>query len=232
MASAFDILWPSILKLVAATICGGIIGLEREIHGRAAGLRTNALVCLASCLLIIVSRTGALFGMDRSAGFILNVDPARMAAGIVTGIGFLGAGAILRVKDSLIRGLTTAAGIWFVAAVGVAIGLSAYVLAGGATVIALVVLGVLNRVERGIEPVSYRTLEIALATEHLASAEKRLYDLLSQNNIAIQQTSYVMDNETSKTRLTLAVRTKKNPASIELLREVAHLQGVERVSWT
>ena len=110
----------SLIKLFVATALGAMVGLEREIHGRPAGLRTNALVALAACLLIVVSRTGALIGLDRSADFILAVDPARMAAGIVTGIGFLGAGAILRVKENFIRGLTTAAGIWFVAAIGIA----------------------------------------------------------------------------------------------------------------
>jgi putative Mg2+ transporter-C (MgtC) family protein len=74
----------------------------------------------------VVSRTGALTGIEGPDNFLLNVDPARMAAGIVTGIGFLGAGAILRIRQSLVRGLTNAASIWFVAAIGVAVGLGAY----------------------------------------------------------------------------------------------------------
>jgi putative Mg2+ transporter-C (MgtC) family protein len=231
METTFDNLWPLIVKLVAATVCGGLIGLEREIHGRPAGLRTNALVCLASCLLIIVSRTGALFGMDRSADFMLNVDPARMAAGIVTGIGFLGAGAILRVKDSLIRGLTTAAGIWFVAAVGVSIGLNAYVLAGAATIIALLVLGVLSRVERSIHEVAYRTLIVRVESDFLTDLETRAKALITERRMVVKQTAYQIDNDTGATEITLVVRTQKSFATLELVRELSRVQGVKSVIW-
>ncbi|MBW2278026.1 MAG: MgtC/SapB family protein, partial [Deltaproteobacteria bacterium] len=153
----------SLLKLLLATACGAVIGLEREIRGRPAGLRTNALVCLASCLLIVISRTGALVGLEGPDNFILNVDPARMGAGIVTGIGFLGAGAILRIRESLVRGLTTAASIWFVAAIGISVGMGAFVLAAGSTVMALLLLTLLNRLARRLAAPVYRTLKLSVA---------------------------------------------------------------------
>ena len=90
----------------------------------------------------------------------------------------------------------------------------------------------MDELPRNIEPISYRTLEVDVATEHLTAAEKRLDDLLSQNNVIIQQASYNMDNESAETRLTLAVRTKSSPVTSELLRGITCLQGVRRVSWT
>lgn len=232
MESSIDVLLPSLFKLAVATVCGGVIGLEREIHGRPAGLRTNALVCLASCLLIIVSRTGALAGLDRSLDFVLNVDPSRMAAGIVTGIGFLGAGAIIRVKDSFIRGLTTAAGIWFVAAVGIAIGLDAFALAGASTAIGLMVLGLLSRIERNIEDVSYRSLVVDADSAMLQEIEAALTELLAAREISVQQTSYDMDIEKKRCEITLSIRTKSRDKTSSIVRNIASIHGVSRVVWS
>ncbi len=174
MTGESAIIIESVIKIGIATIFGAIVGLEREIHGRPAGLRTNALVCMASCLLIVVSRTGAMTGLDRSQNFILNVDPSRMAAGIVTGIGFLGAGAILRVRESFVRGLTTAAGIWFVAALGIAVGIGAYIVSGAALVLGLSVLTLMTRLERRIADVAYRILVVDVDKDELESVEKSL----------------------------------------------------------
>ena len=103
-------LWDMILKLVVSLALGGAVGLERETHGRPAGLRTHILVCVGSTLFALCSYTvaGTRF------------DPGRISAQIVTGIGFLGAGTIMR-QGSVVRGLTTAASIWTVAAIGVAV---------------------------------------------------------------------------------------------------------------
>ncbi len=128
-----------VLKLVIAALLGGLIGLERETHGRPAGLRTHILVCLGSTLFTLSSYAiaGTLF------------DPGRVTAQIVTGIGFLGAGTIIR-QGSVIRGLTTAASIWTVAAigVGVAIGGSLLFLSMVATAIVVITLFIIPRVER------------------------------------------------------------------------------------
>src|SRR5262245_24162102 len=125
-------------RLVAAAVLGAVIGVEREIHGHAAGMRTNLLVALGSAAFTVISIYGFL-GVAGAAP----VDPSRVAAQLVTGIGFLGGGAIL--KDGLtIRGLTTAAGLWTVAAIGMAAGTGAYVIAFGITIIAIVSLWPLN----------------------------------------------------------------------------------------
>jgi putative Mg2+ transporter-C (MgtC) family protein len=112
----FDIIIPCVL----AMILGGAIGLQRERHERPAGLRTHALVCLGSTVFTLVS----YLGFASFAG----LDASRMAAGVVTGIGFIGAGVIFR-QGSLVKGVTTAASIWIVAAIGVSLGVKLYYLA-------------------------------------------------------------------------------------------------------
>ena len=103
-------------RLFVATLCGGLIGLEREIHGKVAGLRTHALVSLGSALIMLVSID--IYSAYRG---VATVDPSRIAAQVVSGIGFLGAGAIIRFPTG-ITGLTTAASLWVVAAIGLASG--------------------------------------------------------------------------------------------------------------
>jgi putative Mg2+ transporter-C (MgtC) family protein len=124
-------------RLVAAAVLGAAIGVEREIHGHAAGMRTNLLVALGAAAFTVVS----IYGFESPTG--TPVDPSRVAAQLVTGIGFLGAGAILK-DGASIRGLTTAAGLWTVAAIGMAAGTGSYVIAFGVTVIAIVSLWPLN----------------------------------------------------------------------------------------
>ena len=108
------------LPLVLAVVLGGAVGLERESHGRPAGLRTHILVCLSATMVILVSRTVAATPLDLEQTTRV-FDPNRMGAGIVTGIGFLGAATVLRSGDVL-RGLTTAACIWYVAVLGIVLG--------------------------------------------------------------------------------------------------------------
>src|SRR5262245_58973548 len=110
-------------RLTMAAIAGGLAGLEREIRGRQAGFRTYLLVCVGSALVMIVSAAVAVHPWESHGkpGVNINVDPARIAYGVMGGIGFLGAGVIIQHKGS-IRGLTTAAGLWCIAAVGLAAG--------------------------------------------------------------------------------------------------------------
>ena len=117
------------LSLLVALLLGALIGLEREFSDKAAGLRTNILICVGSCLFMIVSKnfTG-----------ILNADPTRIAAQLVTGIGFLGAGAIMH-QGEQVSGLTTAATTWVVAAVGMAVGVADYRIAGVTTALVLMI---------------------------------------------------------------------------------------------
>ncbi len=133
-----------LLRLLVALILGGIVGMERQAHGRAAGLRTNILVCLGSAL-IIVSFQKFIDGSLPDATSAIRMDPARAAAGVITGIGFLGAGTIIKNRD-FVRGLTTAASVWVVAAIGVAVGLGEMVLASFVTLMVLMALVILHRI--------------------------------------------------------------------------------------
>ena len=131
-----------VMQLVAATVLGGLIGFERESHGKEAGIRTYSLVCLGSALVMIVS-----VDIHRVFHGSADVDPSRIAAQVVSGIGFIGAGAIIRSPEK-IRGLTTAAGIWTVAGTGLACGIGLYVPAILATLFALFILVVFSKVDK------------------------------------------------------------------------------------
>ncbi|MDD5304212.1 MAG: MgtC/SapB family protein [Elusimicrobia bacterium] len=135
-----------LLSLSVALALGAFIGLERELSDKAAGLRTNILICVGSCLFMIVSKE--FTGMPVA-------DPTRIAAQIVSGIGFLGAGAIMR-EGEHVTGLTTAATIWVVAAIGMAVGFGSYMLAAATTVMVLVVQGVFPHLDTLIDELRQR----------------------------------------------------------------------------
>lgn len=133
-----------ILRLITAGVLGGLIGFEREKHNkRIAGFRTHILVCVGSALIMLTSIY--IFELYRDAA---TVDPARIAAGVITGIGFLGAGTIIR-SDVSVTGLTTAASLWTVSGIGLAVGCGFYIAAYVAAVIVLAALYLLRKIHIG-----------------------------------------------------------------------------------
>jgi putative Mg2+ transporter-C (MgtC) family protein len=126
-----------IARLTLSLVLSGLIGLERQVHRRTAGMRTHILVCLGSCLIMLTS----LYVFDIYKN-VTRLDPTRIAAGITAGIGFLGAGAIIRQRETVdsVVGLTTAASLWVVAGIGMAVGCGFYVAGIYTTVLALIVL--------------------------------------------------------------------------------------------
>ncbi|MDD5595333.1 MAG: MgtC/SapB family protein [Candidatus Omnitrophica bacterium] len=136
--------WQIILRLTLSVILSGLVGLERQLQRRNAGLRTHILVCLGSCLIMLTS----LYVFDIYK-HIVALDPARIAAGVITGIGFLGAGAIIRAQEG-VKGLTTAASLWVVAGIGLAVGCGFYNAAVFTTFLVLVVLFFLRRIEEKV----------------------------------------------------------------------------------
>lgn len=133
--------WPVLSQLLIVTVLSGIVGYERERLGRSAGMRTHMLVGIGSCLVMMT-------GIYMSDTFGDVVDPTRMAAQVVSGLGFLGGGAILRYGTS-VRGLTTAAGLWAVGLIGVAVGAGFVIGAAVSSILVLVVLWILKRFEHG-----------------------------------------------------------------------------------
>ena len=134
-----------VLRLCLSVLLSGLVGMERTVKGRAAGFRTHILVCVGSTLIML---TGLhLFEQYRG---VAHVDPSRLAAQVVSGIGFLGAGTIIQFRDS-VRGLTTAASVWASAGIGLAVGTGFYVGAVTTTFLVLVALLILARLEHQVE---------------------------------------------------------------------------------
>lgn len=147
------------LRLLIAAVAGGLVGLERELRGRQAGFRTNLLVCLGSALVMIISTHLADRPWVRGEGFQITVDPGRIAYGVMTGVGFLGAGAILKNRGD-VRGLTTAAALWCVAAIGLGAGLGLYALSIVSALLVLVSLWGLDALEHLLPKRSTRVITI------------------------------------------------------------------------
>jgi putative Mg2+ transporter-C (MgtC) family protein len=171
--------WPPLLiaaKLILAMICGGAIGVEREINRKPAGLRTNVLICFGAALYMIVSR--------HISGGAAYTDPARLAAQVVTGIGFLGAGVIIQERGS-VKGLTTAATIFVVGAVGIAVGEGLFPLAAFSTVLIILVLGVLRKIETAVIKRA-RLFHYHLKTSDPAEFLESLLNLLEKENLRLE----------------------------------------------
>lgn len=171
--------WTDILiRLVTAAIFGGLVGLERERKNWTAGLRTHMMVCTGAALMMIVSSFG--FSEILKSEYI-RLDPSRVAAQVVSGIGFLGAGTILFSKEGTVRGLTTAAGLWTVAGIGLATGGGMFIAAIITTCLALIILWAIQPIEKRYnERFAFKTLtivttrvaSISVLLEKLDSVEK------------------------------------------------------------
>jgi putative Mg2+ transporter-C (MgtC) family protein len=140
--------WEGLLRLAIAAAIGGAIGFERETLEKSAGLRTHMLVCVGAALFMVCSLL--LVEEFKDSSMVSRVDPTRIASTIVTGIGFLGAGIIFR-NEQGVRGLTTAAGLWVAAAIGMAVGSGFYITAVGSGVLTLIILFVMRRLQKRLD---------------------------------------------------------------------------------
>ncbi|MEN8172858.1 MAG: MgtC/SapB family protein [Chloroflexota bacterium] len=185
-----------IIKLSIAALLGGMLGLEREIHGRPAGLRTHLLVSLGAAAFMILSPVVA--SMNKN----LIGDPGRIAAQIVTGIGFLGAGAIVKEGVS-IRGLTTAACLWVAAAIGMMTGAGFTLSAITITIIAIIALVLLPRIELILKKHSYRILEVTTPLDVDVDA---ILTAVKEQKIIVQRYDMDRDYEGGTLKTTLLIR--------------------------
>ncbi|MFG5411082.1 MgtC/SapB family protein [Piscinibacter sakaiensis] len=168
-------------------MAGGAIGLERSHRGRPAGFRTHALVCLASALLMLVT-TLPEASIALPAPEAVRTDPLRMAQGIMTGIGFLGAGVIFR--DGLsVRGLTTAASIWITSAIGILVGIGLHALALAATLLTLLVLSVFHRIEMRLPSQVYAHVQVGFRRDEVMD-EPALRELLAAHRFQVVSVSH------------------------------------------
>jgi putative Mg2+ transporter-C (MgtC) family protein len=221
--------WDVLLRLAVAAALTGAIGLERELRDRAAGLRTHMLVGVGSALFTIVSAYGwGDFGFSTREGVVF--DPTRIAAQIVTGIGFLGAGAIIR-QGLSVRGLTTAAGLWVVAAIGMAVGAGYYSAALIATGIVLVGLGPFRWLEGGTALARFRqaghSLEVDLTPEHSIAEPLAVMD---ERRVRINRVEF--EDQEDRRRLLIQLDVPLGQAEERLVEDLAALEGVVAVRWS
>ena len=191
-------------KLVAGLLAGALIGYERSYHGRPAGFRTHALVCMASSLLMLVTVYEAHW--VRAATDSIRLDPTRMAQGIMTGIGFLGAGAII--KEGLsVRGLTTAASIWITAAIGILAGIGFYFPLVVSVALTLGVLAVFRWVEAMMPALSYYHFDVRFVREGVMT-EEALRALIAQHSFSIANLSHRLDGDGRVRRYSMVLQTR------------------------
>jgi putative Mg2+ transporter-C (MgtC) family protein len=219
------------LRLLVALAFGGLIGLERSHHGRPAGFRTHALVCLSTALLMLVTVYETRWFPGISQGRIA-LDPTRLAQGIMTGIGFLGAGTIM--KDGLsVRGLTTAASVWITAAIGILVGIGFWFPATLATALTLGTLSVFRWIEDRLPARSYTRFVLRFASGEVMP-EGEVRSLLASHGFSVANLSYRMEAEPGFFEYRMTLRSDREGNAGELSRALSRLESVKefRVSPT
>lgn len=219
--------WTEItIRLFMAAFFGGLIGIERERRVWVAGMRTHMMVCVGACLVMIVSAYGfsEVLGSD-----YMRVDPSRVASQVVSGIGFIGAGTILFSRHGRVRGLTTAAGLWTVAAIGLATGGGMYYAAGITTFIALIILWAIQPLETYITSrVLKNTLKITAKADFIWS------EWVSQlkKKEALQIESVRMDKEGSKFVYQIRFESVNQDLVNRIVDELKTEPSVTEFSWS
>ena len=216
------------VKLLLAALSGGLVGLEREKHGRPAGLRTNLLVAVGSCVMMIVSEGFYLkYGMF-DADTTLRLDPSRVAAQIVTGIGFIGAGVILK-EGAAVRGLTTAASLWAVAGLGMAFGMGFFSLGAIATVLVLVSLTLLKKLDPMVKKDRFLTLAVtAVNREGLIEELQKVF--FDRDLDALNVNSHV-DLVANELFYQMAITQQKPNIGHELTEAIKQIEGIKKIHY-
>ncbi|MDP2278773.1 MAG: MgtC/SapB family protein [Nitrospirota bacterium] len=212
-----------IIRLLLGAVLGGVIGFERQVHGRQAGFRTQLLVCVASVLVMIVSEYyHHLSYMNPS---YVRVDPGRIAAGAITGIGFIGAGAILKMGIT-IQGLTTAACLWMVSAVGLAVGAGLYVAGVAASALTLFSLLVLRVIERRMSRLVFKFITI---TADEKTEDDKIKSILKKQGSHISKTDYEKDNSKGEITYDITISLRHYVPMKSMLDELSSINGVRKV---
>ncbi len=216
------------VKLLLAALAGGVVGLEREKHGRPAGLRTHLLVALGACLMMIISEAFPLKygGLDTTSA--VRLDPARVAAQIIVGIGFLGAGVIIKEGIS-VRGLTTAASLWLVAGLGMAFGMGLFVPGAMATTLALVSLVFLKKLEPVINKDRY--LDLAITAGHRPGLQDEIEQLFAARRLRITDVRAHVDLQHEEITLEYILTQHRRRLGRELTTAIAALDGVRKIRY-
>lgn len=212
----------TLFRLLLACILGGLIGYERESMKRPAGFRTHILVCMGSALVMLTSEY-----IFMKYGGSTNMDPARLGAQVVSGIGFLGAGTIIR-EGANVKGLTTAASLWAVSCVGIAAGIGFY---GGAIVAALVVyltLMVLKKLEHNLANRKHLNV-LYIKTSNLPGQIGAIGNIFGKNNININNIEFFNNEDDADVLIKLYVRIPNDAKKKTVMGELQKIEGVSKV---
>lgn len=205
------------IRIAASFFCGIILGLERRSKQHAVGIRTLALISISSALLSILSIDMASAG--NGAG-----DPTRIAAGVVTGIGFIGGGAILR-QGLNIRGITTAAIIFSASAIGLACGAAMYIPAAITLFVSIIVLYALNKVERKLFPAA-KNKQLTISIEGTTFDKQKIKDLMTSNGIIIHDLNLSYSKEENKTTLFYTIKTPDSLNTVNLADDFRKIDNI------
>jgi putative Mg2+ transporter-C (MgtC) family protein len=218
-----------ILRLVVAAILGSIVGIERERLNWVAGLRTHMLVCVGSALFMIVSFCGFADALTTEH---VALDPSRIAAQVVSGIGFLGAGTIV-LRSKVVRGLTTAASLWTVAAVGLAVGGGLYVAAATATGLIVIILAGLKPIERRLFMARRRQTPLfILIIDRRETSLFAIESALEAANLHLQRMMIQHGTGPDEDRLQITVDHALNTSVLSVTEQLRRIPGVREISHT
>lgn len=212
-----------LMHLIGALAVGVLIGYERSFHGRAAGIRTYALVCVASCVLTVINAYPSHWfgGLSTPPTF---ADPTRVMQGIMTGIGFLGAGVIM--KEGLsIRGLSTAASIWMTAAIGVVIGLGFYGAAISAAVITIALMSGVRSIETALPHTTIMHLALKFPREHTPDSGL-LGELMEKYGWEVSDWTFQLAQEGTRYEYQMVLQARSPAKPIKLVEALSGLDGL------
>jgi len=218
--------WQEILiRLALASVFGALVGLERERRDRTAGMRTHMMVCVGSTLVMLVSA----FGFSDVLGTPhIDLDPSRIAAQVISGIGFIGAGTILFSKQGTIRGLTTASGLWTVAAIGLATGGGMYFAALATTIIALIILWGLQSIEVKFSQ-KFKQKTLRVVTKPNVDLGEILDKILDQDKI--EMSSLFIDKSTDEYIIQIKLEDSNSSKIINCITELQNSPTIKEVHW-
>ena len=218
----------SIIRLIMALILGGLIGYERQAQSKSAGLRTHTLVCVGSCLCMIISINIAMdyyftFGYNNS-------DPERIAAQVVSGVGFIGAGTILA-KDRSVRGLTTAAGLWAVSAIGLVVGAGYLVIACVATALIFLVLTVFVRLDARLEGRFRKRYAMHLVMKNNIGQARKLSTFIHDHHMHIKTFHSHNDDDAPLADIDLELTAAHYMDETEIVSQLLAIQGIKQATF-
>lgn len=214
-----------LLRLALAAVFGAAIGVERERKEWAAGMRTHMMVSVGSALMMLVSSFGFAdtYGMED-----ITLDPSRVAAQIISGIGFIGAGTILFLKPATVLGLTTASGLWTVAGIGMATGGGMYFAASVTTVLALIILWGMHPIQKKISP-KFQQTSLTIVAKARTNPRTIIDRLLADKSI--EYTNFIVSKTDKDVSIELKLSKSANPLFLEIVESLNEDPEIKKIQW-